>query len=108
MFSIGVRYCGGCNPHIDRARLVRGLQDAIKKIGVAVDFTTDRGKIVDIVLLINGCVHACLEEAYRKQGHNSQLISVKGEMVDNRYVQEDRILDFLVNKIAGLLDPTLY
>jgi len=104
MYSIGLRYCGGCNPQIDRARAVRGLQEGLKKLGVAVDFTTDSERAVDLLLLVNGCTHACLEEAYLKQGGTTPFISVKGEMVDSRYVREDRIPEILIKKIAELLN----
>jgi len=105
MYSIGLRYCGGCNPQIDRARAVRGLQEGLKKLGMAVNFTADRDSVVDLLLLVNGCVHACLEEAYLKQGGTTRFISAKGEMVDNHYVREDRIPEILIKKIAELIGP---
>ena len=105
MVLIGIRYCGGCNPQIDRSRVITSLKEAIKKMGLEVDFTADRQGAVDIVLLINGCIHACLEEAYLKQGHTAPFISVKGEMVDSLYVKEDHIPAFLINKIADLPGP---
>jgi hypothetical protein len=104
MVSIGIRYCGGCNPQIDRSGVITSLKEALKKIGVEVDFTVDRQGAVDLVLLISGCTHACIEEAYLKEGHTSPYISVKGEMVDSHYAEEDHIPDFLINKIAHLLD----
>jgi hypothetical protein len=104
MYSIGLRYCGGCNPQIDRARAVRSLQEGLRTMGMAADITTDRKRKVDLLLLVNGCAHACLEEAYLKEGGRTPFISVKGEMVDSRYVREDRIPDFLVKVIAGLID----
>jgi hypothetical protein len=86
MFSIGIRYCGGCNPQIDRSKQV--------------DFITDKERSVDIVLLINGCMHACLEEEFLRSGHNPQHISVKGEMVDDQYIKEESIPDFLIKKLV--------
>ena len=74
-------------------------------MGIAVDFTHDRWRTADLVLLINGCIHACLEEAYLKEGHNIRFISVKGEMVDSQSVREEHIPDLLIHKITELLDP---
>jgi hypothetical protein len=105
MLLIGIRYCGGCNPCIDRSKVITSLKETIKKIGMEVHFTADRQDAVDIVLLINGCIHACLEEAYPMEGHTTQFISVKGEMVDSLYVKEDHIPAFLINKIVDLPDP---
>lgn len=104
MYSIGLRYCGGCNPQIDRARAVRGLQEGLKKLRVAVDVTTDSERSVDLLLLVNGCIHACLEEAYLRQGGTTPFVSVEGEMVDRIPVREDRIPEVLIKKIAKLID----
>ena len=108
MYLIGVRYCGGCNPQIDRGRAVKGVQELLKNLGVAADFTTARERSVDLLLLVNGCIHACLEEDYRKQGETIPFISVKGEMVDNYLVREDRIPEIVSKKITLLLDPSAH
>ena len=56
-------------------------------MALKVDLTTDKESAVDISLLINGCMHACLEEEYLSYVNNPQFISVKGEMIDSHYVQ---------------------
>ncbi len=104
MYSIGLRYCGGCNPQVDRSKVMENLKEGLKKAGTEVDFTTDRQRAVDIVLLINGCMHACLEEEYRREADSPQFISVKGEIVDSQYVKEDHIPEILIKKILDLLD----
>jgi len=104
MFSIEVRYCGGCNPQIDRSKVLRNLKELLKKKGLQVDFITNKERSVDIVLLINGCMHACLEEEYPRFGHNPQHISVKGEMVDDQYIKEKSIPEFLIKKIMELFN----
>ena len=104
MPSIGIRYCGGCNPQIDRSKVLRNLKELLKEKGLQVDFTTDKKKAVDIVLLINGCMHACLQEEYLRSNHNHQLISVKGEMVDDQYIEEESIPDFLIKKTIDLFN----
>ena len=75
----------------DRSGVTTSLKEALKKIGIEVDFTADRQRSVDLVLLVNGCIYGCLEEAYLKEGHTTRFISVKGEMVDSHYVKEDHI-----------------
>lgn len=103
MFSIGVRYCGGCNPRIDRSRVVSGLRVELEKGGIKADVTTDRERPVDVVLLVNGCMHACLEEEYPDSAHNPRIICVRGEMVDDEYVEEARIPQVLSKGISALL-----
>ncbi|MBW1678035.1 MAG: hypothetical protein JRJ79_15895 [Deltaproteobacteria bacterium] len=104
MYSIGLRYCGGCNPQIDRSRVTENLKEGLKEARTEVDFTTDTQRAVDIVLLINGCMHACLEEKYLGEAGSRHFISVKGEMVDSQYVKEDHIPEILTRKILDLLD----
>ena len=104
MFSIGIRYCGGCNPQIDRSKVLKNLKELLKKKGLQVNFITDKERSVDIVLLVNGCMHACLEEEFLRSGHNPQHISVKGEMVDDQYIKEESIPDFLIKKIIDLFN----
>jgi hypothetical protein len=43
-----------------------------------------------------------MEEAYLKDSDKPPFISVKGEMVDGQYVEEDHIAGFLINKIVDL------
>ena len=78
------------------------LNEGLKKMGLRVDFTTDKKRAVDIVLLINGCMHACLQEEYLRSNYNYQHISVKGEMVDNQYIEEESIPGLLIKKIMDL------
>ena len=104
MPSIGLRYCGGCNPQIDRSKVIRKVKEGLKKIGLKVDFCTDKEIDTDIILLINGCMHACLEEEYLREGDSPQFISIKGEMVESQYVKEEHIPEFLIKKIVDLLN----
>jgi len=102
MPSIGIRCCGGCNPQIDRSKVLGNLKELLKEKCLQVDFTTDKERAVDIVFLINGCMHACLVEEYLRSGHNPEHISVKGEMVDDQYIEEESIPGFLIKKIMDL------
>ncbi|OPL15565.1 MAG: hypothetical protein AVO39_07660 [delta proteobacterium MLS_D] len=106
MYTIGLRYCGGCNPQIDRTRVVKDFREGIAKLETAVDITTDRSRAVDLLLLINGCEHACLEEDYSER--DGPIISVEGLMVDRRPVEEDRISETLVEKIVRMISSSAH
>ena len=103
MFTIGVRYCGGCNPQIDRSRIVMDLRGGLKKIGVEVDITTEKERPVDMVLLVSGCKHACLDAKQVESDRGRPVISVRGEMVDDQYVEEDDIVKILIQRICSSL-----
>jgi len=102
MFTIGLRYCGGCNPQIDRSRIIRDLKEGLEKQDIRASFSTNKHGTFDILLLMNGCMHACLEEEYGRTDYRDQIISVRGEMVDDLYMQEEAIPGFLIEKIMGL------
>ncbi|MBW1730274.1 MAG: hypothetical protein JRJ75_05255 [Deltaproteobacteria bacterium] len=103
MLTIRVRYCGGCNPEIDRSGLIRNLEQGLKAKGAEVVFVNYREAHGDLLILINGCRHACLEEEYSNLEEGVPVLSVKGEMVGNQYMKETDIVPFLVQKILGLL-----
>ena len=103
MFTIGVCYCGGCNPQIDRSRMVTELREGLNTMGLKVDFTSLRDRPVDMVILVNGCKHACLEAKSLKAGRGRPKISVKGEMVDDQYVGEGDLPEILIQRISSFL-----
>jgi hypothetical protein len=103
MFKIGVWYCGGCNPQIDRSRIVMELREGLRKMGLKVDFTSVRERPVDIFLLVNGCKHACLEAKSLKAGRDRPKISVRGEMVEDQYVGEGDLPRILIQRIGSFL-----
>jgi hypothetical protein len=104
MYSVGLRYCGGCNPEIDRPGLIDHLKEGIEKRGIIAEFITDKETATDLILLINGCKHACLEQKYLTGDQNPPIISVRGEMVGDKYFKEKDIPEFLVGKIIGEID----
>ena len=101
MLSIGVKYCGGCNPQIDRSKAVSELKEKLANSGINVDITFDEEKSVDVILLVNGCLRGCLDEEYGESGVGSAVISVKGEMIDDRFVSEGSIAQSLAEKIMN-------
>jgi len=103
MFTIGVRYCGGCNPQIDRSRVVKDLEEGLRKIGLPVDFTTAKERLADVILLVNGCKHACFEAKQGESDRGHTVISVRGEMVDEQYVKEGDIVKMLIQRICSFL-----
>jgi hypothetical protein len=61
-YIVQVRFCGGCNPEIDRRALLERLQHLNASHLTRLCFTTVGGA-ADMLLKINGCAHACLDEA---------------------------------------------
>jgi hypothetical protein len=87
--TIRVRYCGGCNPEIDRGYLVSRLKAIIQSKGIRAVFGKD-GE-ADWVLLVNGCPRACLEEDLPQASKSPRCVSVEGSNLDYRPVVEDEL-----------------
>lgn len=102
MVVIGLKYCGGCNQQIDRTDVVERFKKALKKKGCPAIITTKKDKPHDLILLVNGCIHGCLEEELLRSGQEVRFISVKGEMVGGNYVKEESIPQFLVEEIMRI------
>ncbi|RLB85078.1 MAG: hypothetical protein DRH15_03915 [Deltaproteobacteria bacterium] len=100
MFSIKIKYCGGCNPEIDRVWLVESLKEQLLEEALKIDFVEQEDETADLLLLINGCKHACLEQEIPDTDKQSVILSVKGEMVGDQYVKESEIAGVLVDLIS--------
>ena len=74
--TVRVRYCGGCNPDIDRASIVNRLKQISEETGMHLTFRKDRP--ADRLLLVNGCPRACLEEEYQGNADLTRCVSVEG------------------------------
>ena len=80
--------------------LIEALQ---KRNLLKVDLTTEKERPVDMLLLVNGCRHACLEANQVESDRHHPVISVRGEMVDDQYVGEGDIVKILIERICTFL-----
>ena len=56
--KIGLKYCGGCNPHYDRVALVEWIN---KELENDVDLLKPDKEGIDCLLIIAGCDTACVD-----------------------------------------------
>jgi len=54
--SVGVRYCGGCNPRFDRVGFVRRLENEFPEINITY---AEEGVQYAAILVVCGCLAAC-------------------------------------------------
>ncbi|MCX5847150.1 MAG: hypothetical protein NTW12_12480 [Deltaproteobacteria bacterium] len=96
MGLVGVKYCGGCNPHIDRAGLVRDIE---KLLPPGHRLTTDRPPSCpwETAILVCGCEVKC---AHRPaiRSLDRRWILVGGSTVDLDLVPEGKLAGFIVRK----------
>ena len=56
--TIGVKYCGGCNPTYDRVALVKGIEERLRGRASLVRADSEG---VSMVLVIAGCATVCAD-----------------------------------------------
>lgn len=94
--KVAVKYCGGCNPEIDREALVRQLAE---NTGLDIQ---PAGKLPEpsVVLLVSGCARGCLNPGPDKGGPERQIV-IAGESIDYWPVAKEE----LVHVLASMLVP---
>jgi 3-hydroxyacyl-[acyl-carrier-protein] dehydratase len=99
MDLFGVKYCGGCNPLIDRSGLVRKIE---KLLPPGCRLVTDRPlNRWEVALLVCGCPIACANRpAVRSMARH--WIRVGGQTLDLEFVPEDGMAGAIVLKMKGL------
>jgi hypothetical protein len=96
---IGIKYCGGCNPHIDRAKLVQEIEKLLPpEYGLT---TKQSANPWDIGIMICGCPTACVDKP-DVAGLARKWIIVAGKSIDLDNVPEEKLADVVVRKITGM------
>ncbi len=88
--KIGIKYCGGCNPVINRKRLVKQV---MQQLPDDVSYEYFDFNDCDVVLVVNGCSIACAEVPSGKD-----IIMVAGPTIDGWEYPEDKLADKVIEK----------
>ena len=103
MKLIGIKYCGGCNPHIDRAKLALEIE---KLLPLEYSLTTDQTvNPWDIGILICGCPTACADKPEFNNLARKWII-VAGTSVDLDDAPEEKLAALVVRKKQHLQDKS--
>jgi len=97
--KLQVRYCGGCDPEIDRSVVVERLQEIAAAAGYEVIPGCDEP---DVILLVNGCAHACTEREDHPVSRGTLCILVRGAQVDDDPIPEARLHEAIWERIRSL------
>ncbi len=54
--KIGIRYCGGCNPHYERVEMIQRVQSAVEDRFL---FVGDERRGLDGLIAVSGCLRGC-------------------------------------------------
>jgi hypothetical protein len=89
---IGIKYCGGCNPGIERMCLVEGVMHKLPPQNFGFEFFDFNN--CDVVLVVNGCRVACAEIPI-----NKKIITVSGSSIDGWIYDEKVLVDEIVKRL---------
>ena len=97
--TVGIKYCGGCNPQIERGQVVKELQTLLPEGFILADGPS--ASRWDIGILISGCSAACAD------GPELRVLApvwilVSGAMVDYTTVPAEEIARVVVEKLSGM------
>jgi len=96
MKSVGVKYCGGCNPHIERSRFVEELR---KKLAGHLRLVIGHGSEKwELGVLVCGCPAACADRP-EIRSLAREWILVTGPIVDTEPIPENDMAAFVALKI---------
>ena len=98
MNFIGIKYCGGCNPHIDRKKLVQEIE---KLLPLEHILTTKQSSPWNIGIMVCGCMTACADRPeFTKLAR--KWIFVAGSSVDLDDAPEEKLADIAIRKITNM------
>jgi hypothetical protein len=94
--GIGIKYCGGCNSIIDRAKLAREIGKALPpEYSLSTELSSNPW---DIGIMVCGCLTSCADKPDVKNLAR-QWIFVSGNSVDLKNMPEEKMADVIVKKI---------
>jgi hypothetical protein len=98
MTVIGVKLCGGCNPLIDRGKLLKQLK---QKLPQGYELRLDDSEPWDVGIIISGCSSACNDsDELRKKARRWILVS--GARLDHIALEENQLAYNIVRKLESL------
>jgi len=94
---ISVKFCGGCNPRINRGKLASAVCDA----AALSDYKLVYNSLdASLIIFISGCQANC---AWRYGATNNPSIIVAGSTIDAIEVIEERLIGELLIKVKEFL-----
>lgn len=99
MKTIGIKFCGGCNPLIERSEVADELKSILPE-GFAFDNNAPSGRW-DIGILICGCHTACADRP-ELRSLAATWILVSGPTVDRHSVSVEDIAQSIAGKLGAM------
>jgi hypothetical protein len=95
---IGIKFCGGCNPRIDRGTIAQAVRAYLSSTGCTVIYNR---LDVDFVIYISGCTADC---AKRYSTADVPCIVVAGDSLDAVPVAENELVVEILCKVREYIE----
>lgn len=93
---ISIRFCGGCNPRVNRTLIAGSIKEYLTTAGHVVVYNrTD----TPVIVCISGCTASCAEQGV----HRGKAVVIAGSSVDGLVVQEGRVGSIAIKKVRDYL-----
>jgi dissimilatory sulfite reductase (desulfoviridin) alpha/beta subunit len=93
---IGIVFCGGCNPRIDRGKVAAAVRQALPQHGYNVVFNAFD---VDFIIYLSGCTVSC---AARDGNSDLPQVTVAATTVDADVVKDSELADRIISKVKKM------
>ena len=94
--KLRIKYCGGCNPIINRSKLVKEVINALSK-EVDVEVVDNDA---DVGLLVGGC-QVCCPNLSQIEDQAKQWVIFGGDLVDHLPVSIGQLPQKVINKVLA-------
>ncbi len=98
MKKIGLKFCGGCNPLIDRRALVEDIRKSLPPGWVLT--TEEPDPPWEIALLVSGCPTACVDRP-ELTVLARRWVRITGGLIDQEPIPEDQRVQQILKKMGG-------
>ncbi len=93
---IGIVFCGGCNPRIDRGKVAAAVRQALRQHGYSVVFNAFD---VDFIVYLSGCAVSC---AARDGNSDLPQVTIAATTVDAVVVKDSELVDRIISKVKKM------
>jgi Fe-S cluster biogenesis protein NfuA len=98
MHQVSIRFCGGCNPRIDRSQIAEKVREAMAAYGYNVVFNSVNA---DFIVYLSGCTASC---AYRYSSSKKPCVVVAAATIDMLPVDEKDLGLLISQKVRGYFE----
>ena len=95
--TVSIKFCGGCNPRIDRVGVAEAIKKRLLAFGMTVSYNNPDA---DFIVYVGGCSSSCAE---RYSSTDKPCAVIAGAAVDGLAVDEGRLGDVVIEKVRDYL-----